>query len=244
MRLFRPYEEPPPDDSSLVEAVERGDAAAVRERLAAGAFVDSCGPTGHSALMLAATVGDREIFELLLAAGADPYLRHSGSGPTALDEAAGMGQSEIVEVWLQRGLDVRLADSVGNTPLMAAAAGHVELVRRLLAAGADVHARTVDGITAYSVARHERHDDVVAVLRQAGASSDPDDPLLAELVALDPAPDRALVQEVLLLLADALGRPGKPWGRHERAYEFGDVLLGPAEWQPLHEQVCRLGFHL
>jgi serine/threonine-protein phosphatase 6 regulatory ankyrin repeat subunit B len=190
MRLFHPDKSGPKDDPALVKAVEQGDAGAVRQLLAAGSLADSCHPTGHSNLMIAATTGHREIFEMLLDAGADPYLSYGGFGGTALDDAAAMGRSEIVAVWLERGLDVNLADDVGNTPLMAAAAaGHVEIVHRLLAAGADVNARTLDGISALSVARHGRHHDVVAKLHAAGASFDPNDPLMTELEGFESPAD-------------------------------------------------------
>ena len=212
IRLFRPDEKQPPYDPQLVEAVERGDAEGVRERLKAGAFVDSCHETGHTCLMIAACHGEREIFELLLEAGADPYLQYAGTCGTALDFAAA-GQAEIVEAWLARGLDANLADGVGNTPLMAAAAGgHLEIVRRLLAAGADMNARTVDGITAYSVALHGKHHDVAALLREAGASLDRNDPLMAELVSFESAADEPEFQEVAQQLAEDLGlrhSPGK-----------------------------------
>jgi ankyrin repeat protein len=75
MRLFHPDESRPKDDPLLVKAVEQGDARSVRQLLAAGSFADSCHPTGHTNLMIAATNGHREIFEMLLDAGADPYLQ-------------------------------------------------------------------------------------------------------------------------------------------------------------------------
>jgi Domain of unknown function (DUF4253)/Ankyrin repeats (3 copies) len=245
MRLFRGDEEQSNDDRLLVAAVERGDAATVRERLEAGAFVDSCHPTGHSSLMIAAVNGNREIFEMLLDAGADPYVQYGGMGLTALDEAAAMGRSEIVEVWLQRNLEVNLADGVGNTPLMAAAAaGHIDIVRRLLVAGADVQARTVDGITAYSVAKHGRQHDVVAVLREAGARFEPNDPLLAELATIEPAADQSLFQDVLHQLAEVFGRAAKRWEQHEEVHEFEADLVESTQWHQLRERVNRHGFQL
>jgi ankyrin repeat protein len=245
IRLFRPEEELPPDDPRLVEAVERGDAQAVRELLAAGAPAESTHATGHSSLMIAATSGHREIFELLLDAGADPYLQYGGACGTALDFAAMSGHSAIIDAWLARGLHVNLADQVGNTPLMAAAAaGHVETVQRLMAAGADVNARTVDGITAYSVALHGKHQDVVALLRDAGARFDPNDPLMDELVSFESAADEPAFQKFVSQLADALGREGQPWEEHAEVYAFEGVQVESKQWEELHEQAARHGFHL
>ena len=72
MRLFSPDEDQPKDGPRLVEAVEAGDVESVRELLAAGAFVDSRDLAGHSVLVIAGVNGHREIFEMLLDAGADP----------------------------------------------------------------------------------------------------------------------------------------------------------------------------
>jgi ankyrin repeat protein len=246
MRLFRPDENQPNDDPRLVEAVEAGDVESVRELLAAGAFVDSRDLAGHSVLVIAGVNGHREIFEMLLDAGADPYFPFMGidSGAMALTQAASMGRSEIVEAWLQRGLDVNVADGVGNTPLMAAAAaGQLDAVRRLLAAGSDMNARTVDGISAYSVALHGRHHDVVAVLREAGATFDPNDPLMAEQFSFEAQPDESLFRDVLAQVAQVVGRPVR-WDQHGEVLKFADVVLNLAQWQQLHEQVQRRGFHL
>jgi ankyrin repeat protein len=245
LRLLHPADEQPPDDPQLVEAVERGDVAAVRERLAAGAFADSCHATGHTCLMIAACSGNREIFEALLDRGADPYRGYQGDvGGTALDFAA-MGESEIVEAWLARGLDVNLADGVGNTPLMAAAAGgHVEIVRRLLAAGADMNARTVDGITAYSVALHGKHQDVAALLREAGARFDENDPLMAEVASFESTADHAEFEEVARQLAEELVQTGESWAQDAGVYAFEGVVVEPDQWDRLHQQVLWNGFHL
>ena len=53
--------------------------------------------------------------------------------------------------------------------IRAARMGIVDLVRVLLAARADVHARMASGETALSEAVRGGHDDVVALLRAAGA---------------------------------------------------------------------------
>jgi len=77
MRIFRPNGTQPTDDRLLAAAVERGDAATVHARLAAGASPDSCDPTDTPVLAIAAVRGHRAIFAILLDAGADPYLGHA-----------------------------------------------------------------------------------------------------------------------------------------------------------------------
>ncbi|WP_162906821.1 ankyrin repeat domain-containing protein [Algihabitans albus] len=60
-------------------------------------------------------------------------------GCSLLYYAAGKGDPVLVEGLLERGAEVERASDAGNTPLMIAAArGHLKIVKRLLTAGADV----------------------------------------------------------------------------------------------------------
>ena len=72
---------------------------------------------------------------------------------------------------LERGAAVDAKDAArGQTALMwAAAEGHAEVVRALLAAGADLRARVPSGMTALLFAVREGRLDVVRVLLAAGA---------------------------------------------------------------------------
>lgn len=93
-----------------------------------------------------------------------------------LIEAAGKGdQGEIVAA-LNEGANVNVKNSEhGHTPLFVAACnGHVEVVRVLIAKGADVNSRSDDGTTALRVASYfanVRDDlaEVARILRSAGA---------------------------------------------------------------------------
>ena len=80
-------------------------------------------------------------------------------------------KAQRLESGLQRNVNVR--DRVdGDTPLIhASRMGIVEIVRLLLAAHADVHARMTSGDTALSEAIRGGHDEVVALLRAAGADA-------------------------------------------------------------------------
>lgn len=82
--------------------------------------------------------------------------------------AADMTRVEVVELLLQHGADVSLpAHERRTTPLHEAAGnGYVRVVKRLLAAGADVNAKWNDGQTPLS--RSAFHNDVTALLRQHG----------------------------------------------------------------------------
>ena len=72
--------------------------------------------------------------------------------------------------------NVRHRDDADTPLIRAARMGNVELVRVLLAAHADVHARMTSGATALSEAIRGGHDEVVALLRAAGADA-PDVPV-------------------------------------------------------------------
>jgi ankyrin repeat protein len=74
--------------------------------------------------------------------------------------------ADAVELLLQRGADANVQGTLeGFTPLMTAAAeGLVEVVRLLLAAGADRDLEDKDGDTALSFARQNGHAEVVALL--------------------------------------------------------------------------------
>ena len=58
-----------------------------------------------------------------------------------------------------------------STPLLEAARyGHEDITRVLIAAGADVKAKDIDGKTALTLAVQGDHEEVVRVLKQAGAT--------------------------------------------------------------------------
>jgi ankyrin repeat protein len=128
-------------------------------------LLDLPGFGGCTALMAAAARGHVELSRMLLARGADPALREA-EGTRALDWAAQNGHLDVVECLLAHRPE--LLDMPGldeRTALMAAAArGHVELLRRLLARGADPSLRKKEGTRALDWAAQEGHQEVVSVL--------------------------------------------------------------------------------
>ncbi|CAJ0937974.1 unnamed protein product, partial [Ranitomeya imitator] len=86
---------------------------------------------------------------------------------TALTLACCGGFAEVTDFLVKSGADVELGCS---TPLMEASQeGHLELVKYLLSAGANVHASTATGDTALTYACENGHTDVAEALLQAGA---------------------------------------------------------------------------
>jgi ankyrin repeat protein len=67
--------------------------------------------------------------------------------------AVNRGQERAVKNLLDMNIDPNAVDEMGRTPLMlAAAAGNGQLVQLLIDRGADVEAKTPEGLTAMSIA--------------------------------------------------------------------------------------------
>lgn len=88
------------------------------------------------------------------AAQANVHAAEANSGRTALHKAAFWGHHALCEMLLgELGLSPNVADSMGDTPLHDAARfGHVKVVQRLVAHGADRSVRNTAGQTALDVA--------------------------------------------------------------------------------------------
>ncbi len=176
----------------LHAAIKSGDEGRVGELLtAAPELVHGGGAAGMPSLMLAAYSGRREIAALLLARGAEldqfaaaalghatvlrellsgenkPIDMHSSDGWTALHLAAFFGQVECVEVMLGLGASVKMrsANTMGNTPLHAAAAGgHREVCALLLSHNSDVSAEQAGLYTPLHSAAANGSEELVRLL--------------------------------------------------------------------------------
>ncbi len=78
----------------------------------------------------------------------------------------------VAERLIREGADVNARDSFGMTPLhCAAAAGHEEAVRVLLAAGADIGIKDNEGRSPLDLARNLGHTEIAELLAQQGAAN-------------------------------------------------------------------------
>ena len=89
----------------------------------------------------------------------------------ALIDAIDLGDAEALEKLLSRGAPVDATDDyLGRTPLIVATmSGNAPIVAILLAKGADVRAKDMEGWTAMRYARGFGRDDIVELLERAGA---------------------------------------------------------------------------
>ena len=159
-------------DATLVDAVKRGDHSAIRTLLAQRGFdVNEAAPDGTTALHWASHRGDLDTVSRLIRAGADVHVTNRyGIPPIWL--AAEEGHGAIVELFLRAGADPNTSrgDSRESVTMIAARAGRVDVIQRLVAHEADVTVK--DGVrdqTALMWAAAEGHPEAVRVLARAGA---------------------------------------------------------------------------
>ena len=160
-------------DVTLVDAVKRGDASAVRALLQAKADGNSAEPDGTTALHWAVRHADLATVDLLLKAGAKARAANR-YGVTPLYLASANGDSAMVARLLEAGADPNTALADGETMLMTAArTGSVPAIKALLAGGANVHARERrKGQDALMWAAAENNAAAVTALIEAGAERD------------------------------------------------------------------------
>ncbi len=121
-------------------------------------------------LINAATSGRVEVVRDLLGQGVDVNSKNP-AGRTALMGAAANGNIRTVRALLGAGADVNATDAQGGTALMAASAfGFSIIVEQLITLGADVNIKDKGGNSALSMATKGKHEEVVTLLGDAGAS--------------------------------------------------------------------------
>jgi ankyrin repeat protein len=130
--------------TALHWAAYRNDLEAVALLLKSGARVNASTDLGITPLWVACDNGNTAIVAKLLEARADPNLAPETDG-TPLMVAARTGNAAAIALLLDRKANVNGREAArGQTALMwAVAEQHPDVVKLLLAGGADVHARTV-----------------------------------------------------------------------------------------------------
>lgn len=143
-----------------------GDVELIRDCLAAGVPADAPDGDGWTPLMVAARQGRRAAVQALLEAGASPYLRSPGGLTPVLFAAA---HPNVLRQFAAAGVDLDHPGGTRGTTALAHAArlGFEDVVRFLLASGADPRRADRDGRTALDHATANGHRRVAELLREA-----------------------------------------------------------------------------
>lgn len=199
-------------DAGLIAASRAGDVDRVRELLGQGADPNATGAL--TPLIAAATVPRSErhltIMRTLLAAGAHVNGR-APNGGTALSMAARSLDVAAVHLLLENGAEPNLIDNRGTSPLLYSLLPydreerHLEVLRMLLAGGADVNVRPYWNRTALMEAVSRGHAKIVQLLLAHGADPNArDDAGATPLMYAVPRPFlQATTADVVRLLAAA-----------------------------------------
>jgi ankyrin repeat protein len=163
-------------DRQLIRAAYANDLEEARRLIKAGADVNAKDESVQSAYLIATSeVGDDpRLLELTLDNGADVGSLDSYQG-TGLIRAADRGYTKIVARLLETDIDVDHVNRLGWTALLEAIilgggdAAHIEVVRQLVEAGADVNLADSQGVTPLAHAEQSGYEEITQILRAAGA---------------------------------------------------------------------------
>lgn len=158
-----------PDAARFSVVMELGDVKQAQAWLDEGLDPDFEGTLIGTGLMIGAWEGNLPLMELFLARGADIH-RINRFGETALMLAAWKNRKTALQWLLDHGARPNRGEREWTALHYASFAGHTELVAGLLAAGANVNARSTNGSTVIMMAAREGHGAVARQLLQAGAN--------------------------------------------------------------------------
>jgi ankyrin repeat protein len=171
-------------------ASTNGNAAMIERLLKAGADANSALPEGETALMTAARTGNLDAINVLLGHDANVNAHEGWHGETALMWAAAENHPVVIQALIDRGADVRArSNAAGYTPsnggylpgsylpagsftafIFAVREGHIDCVKVLLAAGAEVNDTLPNGATPLTVAILNAHYEIASLLLDKGAN--------------------------------------------------------------------------
>jgi ankyrin repeat protein len=157
-------------DRLLILAAKANDPVRVRELIAAGGNVNAKDHIQDSAFLYAGAEGFNEVLQLTLAAGAD-VASINRYGGTALIPASEHGHTESVRILIAAGVPVNHVNNLGWTAMQEAillnngGPNQQDVVRQLLAVGADPDIRDPQGRTALQNAERLGFTEIAALIR-------------------------------------------------------------------------------
>jgi ankyrin repeat protein len=202
--------------TTLIMAANQNDLPMVQFFLDQGVnvnAVDSTDKSGHTALMAAAAQSNTAIVKALIQKGADVNMAATDAsavkngplafkGRTALMMAAPYGSTGMIRVFLDAHAKVNVQDIAGMTPLMFAVGSEnqdPEVIKMLLAAGADPKVQSTTGETALDWARKYGSPAILKLL--GGEAKAPATARQSALTAIPSTADfRSMLQSSVALL--------------------------------------------
>jgi ankyrin repeat protein len=184
------------DSNGFIECARKGDKVAVDWFLVGGMDHNVSDRNGVTPLMAGAQNGHTEIVTALLFGGADALVKNK-EGWTACGLAVRGGHTDTVNVFLEEAPELTPEDnreSINALLRVAATNNRIELVRPLLAHGADVNGEDQHGRTALLFAALGDHEDAARLLLDNGADPNIGTPLMVAAIKRDTDLVRALVE--------------------------------------------------
>ncbi|NWV61955.1 ANR24 protein, partial [Malurus elegans] len=159
------------NDEKLLQAVDYNDASRVTSLLLRKGLVPTkLDSEGKSAFHLAATRGNVDCLEAMLAHGVDAMTKDS-TGNTALHLASKHGHPQCVSKLLQASCPVDVADGSGRTALhLAAASGCISCSEILCDFKAPLNSKDKEGSTPLILAAKMSHSELCRYLLHRGAA--------------------------------------------------------------------------
>lgn len=155
--------------TALLLAVTYDRVEVARLLVAMGASADALDDRHDTPWLVTGVTGSVAMLEALLPAGPDLTIRNRFGGVSVIP-ASERGHVEYVRRVVRTGIDVDHVNDLGWTALLEAVIlgdggpRHQEIVRILLAAGADRSIADKDGVTALEHARRKGHDEIARLL--------------------------------------------------------------------------------
>ncbi|MBL8350306.1 MAG: ankyrin repeat domain-containing protein [Burkholderiaceae bacterium] len=162
--------------TALLAATQANRIEAAHLLIQRGADVNARDDIQDTPFLYAGAQGRLQILRLTLAAGADLKSTNRYGG-TALIPAAHHGHVETVRELLKTGIDIDHVNRLGWTALLEAillgdgGAAHTEIVRLLVAHGANLQLADAQGVTPLAHAQARGQRAIAEILRRAGAKA-------------------------------------------------------------------------
>lgn len=159
----------------LMIAGHRGDMAAARTLIKAGADINALDKQRYDFLTIVAVRGDLPLVKLAIASGAKTGQITSPYDGTALIASAHRGHVAVVKALIDGKAPLNHVNNLGWTALIEAIVlgdggkRHTEIVRLLVAAGANVNLADRKGVRPLSLARERKFAAMAKILETAGA---------------------------------------------------------------------------